>query len=287
MLAAFVVAGCGSSPDVDREQVIENVKLEVPQLRSAQSLELDSLRASDVEGFQEATLVVNGRNRVPVLISNDGEKALLLASEPLDVSRSMDEMSAQMDEEAKARSASIDRVVSQMPVRGPKDAPVTLVEFSDFQCPYCAQATGIVDQLREKYPERLNFVFAHYPLPMHEWAKPASIAAQCAARQDADAFWALHDAYFENQSSMSTANVIARSTAVLKDTGIDVEQWRTCAADTSSEAYSEAEAVVDASMRIGREVGVQGTPTFYVNGTKVESRSMASFEQAIEQAAGR
>jgi protein-disulfide isomerase len=270
---------------VDPDRIVENLKMEIPQLRQAQQVQLGAFRTSDVDGFQQTTLTVNGR-RLPLLINDDGTQALLLAGPPIDVSRSVEEVEAELGAEADKRSEVLAAAVDGMPVRGPADAPVTLVEFSDFQCPYCARASTLVDRLLETYPETLNVVYLHYPLPNHEWAEPAAIAAQCAARQSDDAFWTLHDAYFDNQDSYTTGNVVDRSAEALSGSDIDLEQWRSCAGDPSSDAYAGARQSVQANLQAGRDVNVTGTPSFYINGEKVQGgRSFEAFSQAIEAAA--
>lgn len=271
--------------DLDTQRIIDNLKMEIPQLRQTGQVSLGSFTESDVEGFQRATLTVNGR-QVPILVSNDGSRALLLAGPPIDVSRSVEEVEQALAEEVSERGATLARAATGMPSIGPDDAPVTLIEFSDFQCPYCARGSELVDQLVEKYPETLRVVYVHYPLPMHDWARPAAVAAQCAARQDEDAFWTLHDAYFDNQDNISVDNVMDKSESYLADASIDMEAWATCATDESSDAHKEVQEVVASNMQAGREVNVTGTPSFYINGEKVQgARSVQAFSQLIEQAA--
>lgn len=291
VLSAGCLAGCGSSesaPEVSEERVLANLRLEIPQLRSADSLRIDSLEESTVDAFYQAQLVVNNQNRVPVLIREDGSEALLLAGPPLNASRSIAEMQATQQEQARAQATIIEEAVAGMPALGPDDAPVTLVEFSDFQCPYCAQAKSLIKGLRNRYPDELRVVFLHFPLSSHEWARPAAIASQCAAQQDEDAFWALHDFYFNNQDALTPSNVVAQSAGVLEGGSLDLDQWRTCASDPSSAAYREASAQVTRTLEAGKEAGVTGTPSFYINGEKFEGpRSPDAFSERIEAAAGR
>lgn len=278
-------ASSGSADgDLTPERIVENIKLEVPQLRQARSLELDSLSSSTVEGFQRGTLTINGRQQAPILVRDDGRQVLLLAVDPVDTGRTMEEIQAARDEESTARREALAEATEGMPARGPADAPVTVVEFSDFQCPYCAQATSLLDAVMERHDD-VRFVFLHYPLPMHEWARPAAIAAQCAAQQSDDAFWTLHDAYFNNQQSLSLDNVVERSETYLADADIDLDTWRTCATDDASDAHQQAAAAVQASMEAGQAVGVSGTPAFYVNGDAMDGpRSVDAFSQKIEAA---
>ncbi len=291
-LSAAVFSGCGSSDagssmqDVSDERILANLRVEIPQLRTADSLRIDSMKESSIDDFFQAQLVVDNRNRVYVLVREDGSEALLLAGPPLDVSRSLADMRSQQEGQAREQAAVIEEAAAGMPSLGLDDAPVTLVEFSDFQCPYCARAQSLIKTLREQYPERLRVVFLHFPLSSHEWARPAAIASQCAAQQDDEAFWALHDFYFNNQDALDPTNVVEQSKAALNGSSIDMNQWETCAGDRSSEAHREASKQVTRTLEAGKEAGVTGTPSFYINGQKVEgARSIDAFAQQIEKAA--
>jgi len=291
VLTAFVLlSGCGdtaTAPDVDEEKILANLRLEIPQVRDADSLRIDSLRKSSLDGFYRAQLVVNNQNRVLVMIREDESEVLLLAGPPLDVGRSAEQMQASQQQESEARADVLQRASEGMPALGPADAPVTLIEFSDFQCPYCARATTLVDQLRERYPDRLRVVFMHFPLSSHEWARPAAMAAQCAARQDEDAFWRLHDFYFSNQDALTPGNVMAKSEPILAETAVNVDDWKTCATDRTSDVHRSVARQVNASLEAGKEAGVTGTPSFFVNGEKVQgARTVEAFARKIEAATG-
>jgi len=291
VLTAFVLlSGCGdtaTAPDLDEEKILANLRLEIPQVRDADSLRIDSLRKSSLDGFYRAQLVVNNQNRVLVMIREDESEVLLLAGPPLDVGRSAEQMQASQQQESEARADVLQRASEGMPALGPADAPVTLIEFSDFQCPYCARATTLVDQLRERYPDRLRVVFMHFPLSSHEWARPAAMAAQCAARQDEDAFWRLHDFYFSNQDALTPGNVMAKSEPILAETAVNVDDWKTCATDRTSDVHRSVARQVNASLEAGKEAGVTGTPSFFVNGEKVQgARTVEAFARKIEAATG-
>jgi protein-disulfide isomerase len=291
ILTAFVLlAGCGdtsTAPDVDEGKILANLRLEIPQVRDADSLRIDSLRKSSLDGFYRAQLVVNNQNRVLVMIREDESEVLLLAGPPLDVGRSAEQMQASQQQESEARADVLQRASEGMPALGPADAPVTLIEFSDFQCPYCARATTLVDQLRERYPDRLRVVFMHFPLSSHEWARPAAMAAQCAARQDEEAFWRLHDFYFSNQDALTPGNVMEKSESILAETAVNVDDWKTCATDRTSDVHRSVARKVNASLEAGKEAGVTGTPSFFVNGEKVQgARTVDAFARKIEAAGG-
>ena len=155
---------------------------------------------------------------------------------------------------------------------GPEDAKVTVVEFSDFQCPYCSRAATAVDQLKEKYGTRVRFVFRQFPLPMHENARGAAEAALAANAQGK--FWQFHDMMFKNQGKLTRPSL----EGMAKDAGLDVAEFKK-ALDGKTFA-----ADVDADMKLGESVAVQGTPTMFINGARVQNPT--SFEAISAQIDG-
>ena len=141
------------------------------------------------------------------------------------------------------------------PSFGPPDAPVTIVEFSDFECPYCAQLLPTLQRVKHQYPRNVRVVFRHYPLTeIHPNAWKAAEASLCAG--DQGRFWELHDLMFAEQGTLSTANVTNKAARL----DLDVEAFIRCL--DSGHHY----AAVLADVRAGDEVGVTGTPAMFVNG---------------------
>ena len=235
---------------------------------------------------------IAGQPPQPFLVTRDNALLYLLAADPINVSRSAEELesaAAEADaaevEEARERAAALELAAAGLPARGPADAPVTILEFSDFQCPYCSRAAETVKRVLAEYPEQVKLVYAHFPLGNHPWATPAAIASTCASQQSDDAFWALHDLYFDQQPSMTTANVIDRSRAALAGSGIDMAAWEACAADESSQAYQGVATAVQEQVALGEEYGVRGTPGFFVNGRFVNgNQPLEVFQTAVESA---
>jgi len=141
--------------------------------------------------------------------------------------------------------------------RGQPDAPVTIVEFSDFQCPFCLRATSIMQELLTRYPEQLRIYYRHLPLPNHPRARDAAIASVCAERQGR--FWAYHDRLFADPGAMSPADLRARAEAL----DLDLAAFDACM--TSEQAASR----VDADVAAANALGVSGTPVFFVNGVRL------------------
>lgn len=215
-----------------------------------------------------------------------------MISEPIDVSMGAEELKvaqakreAEEAAEAAARNVELAALAEGQPFKGSADAPVTIIEFSDFQCPYCSKAADTVAEILAKYPNDVKFVFQHFPLNFHPWAKPAAIASECAAAQDKDAFWNLHDSYFKDQKALTPGNVLAKSKEYLAGSGVDLEVWSNCAENKESDEYKAASAAVDAAMATGKKHGVTGTPGFFVNGKFLNgAQPLSAFEPLIEAA---
>jgi protein-disulfide isomerase len=159
------------------------------------------------------------------------------------------------------------------PAFGPKDAKVTVVEFSDFECPYCSKAAAVAHQVREKYGDKVRFVFRQYPLPMHPNAR---VAAQASLAADAQGkFWEFHDRLFENQRKLDRESLESYA----KDLGLNVQEFTKALEDGR---LNEA---VDRDMKLGEKVAVRGTPTMFVNGKRVSNpTSFEAVSQLIDEA---
>ncbi len=162
------------------------------------------------------------------------------------------------------------------PTKGDAKAPVTIVEFSDFQCPFCASwFKGAYSQINENYIKtgKAKLVFRHFPLSFHPEAQPAANASECANEQGR--FWEMHDKIFNNQEQMNAANYKAWA----KDLGLDTTKFNSC---YDSKKYNSK---VTADFSEGSGVGVSGTPTFFVNGQKiVGAQPFEAFKPAIDAA---
>ena len=141
--------------------------------------------------------------------------------------------------------------------QGKKDADIVIVEYGDYQCPYCGAAYPILKEMINKYGTQIQFVFRNFPLSeMHQYALPAAIVAEAAALQGK--FWEMHDAIYENQQYLSE-NLLLELAEKLE---LDSEQFN------SDIKKSEVAAKVDSDFESGIMSGVNGTPSLFVNGTK-------------------
>jgi protein-disulfide isomerase len=144
--------------------------------------------------------------------------------------------------------------------RGPADAKIQIVEFSDFQCPACRVAEPPLRQIFQVYEGKVRFIFKHYPLRMHQWAKPAADAAECAGRQGK--FWEYHDRLYDKQDEWTNDKADSFFTAYAKDLKLDVPAWQACRQDPSATAAYETD------MKDGDNAWVSATPTFFINGRR-------------------
>jgi len=157
------------------------------------------------------------------------------------------------------------------PARGPDNAPIEIIEFSDFQCPYCLQAKSTIDQVLAAYGDQIRFVYRHYPLPNHPDAVPAAEASMCAAAQDQ--FWPFHDHLFANTDQLSPAALKEHAMTL----GLNMNDFNAC---FDSREYREE---VEEDMAAAREIGVSGTPAFFINGRPLGgAQPFEAFQRIIE-----
>jgi protein-disulfide isomerase len=173
--------------------------------------------------------------------------------------KSLMEISKLMDASPKAHRPKLleDPVkiaVDGAPVKGPADARITLVEFSDFECPYCSAAEKQVDIVMAAYPKDVKLVYKQFPLSMHPHAEMAAEASLAA--RDQGKFWEMYDVLFKNYRRLSSDNIMIWA----KEIGLDMDKFK---ADLVSGKYK---AVVEKDLADGEAAGVYGTPAFYING---------------------
>ena len=166
-----------------------------------------------------------------------------------------------------------DIAVDGFPSIGPDDAPIVIVEFSDFQCPYCARFHDqTLQPLLDAYPGKIRFVYRHFPLAsIHSNAFQAAEASMCAYEQGA--FWPYHDEIYENQANLGTELYIQIAT----DLGLDLESFRSC---LENEDYKNQ---VQTDIDFANSLGVRSTPTFFINGLAfIGAQPLDAFKQVID-----
>lgn len=155
------------------------------------------------------------------------------------------------------------------PSKGKADAPVTIVEFGDFECPPCGRAYAVLKQVHETYPDDVRIVFEQFPLSIHPNARKAAEASLCA--RDQGKFWEMHDQMFENQKSLSVDGLKTLASQV---DGLDVAGFNACLDD------GRQAAAVEQDVQQGARLGVGGTPAFFVNGRVISG--VPTFESLAE-----
>lgn len=158
-------------------------------------------------------------------------------------------------------------------VRGNKNAPVTIVEFVDFQCPFCARFHQPVNEVLKAYPKKVNYVVKNFPLAFHPQAKPAAKVAFAAGEQGK--YWEMVDALLENGSNLSED----KYNELAKNLGLNIKKFK---ADYKNKD-EQWEDYIRKDMELASKVNVRGTPTFYLNGKKTNARDVASFKREIDQ----
>jgi protein-disulfide isomerase len=252
------------------EQRVEEYFRRTANLAPGVTLKVVDVGPAVVPGFLTATLEASSdgtTQRVPLLISRDGRyftqgRLIDLAGDPY-----------------QAIMAKIS--LKDEPMRGNPNAKVTIVEYADFQCSVCGRAYTIIEtQVMKEYGDKVRLIFKNFRLSnMHSWAESAALASACARRQSADGFWKLYDFFFQNQKTITPDNLKAKAEDIIKAAGLDVAAFDTCldsraAADLVKADQDEAEAL-----------GVRLTPTFFINGRRLEgTQPYAKFKAVLDAA---
>jgi protein-disulfide isomerase len=162
------------------------------------------------------------------------------------------------------------------PQKGGSDAKLAIVEFSDFQCPFCGRVTPTLQQIQDAYGDQVRIVFKHLPLGMHSKAPAAHAAAEAAHRQGK--FWEMHDRIFANQAAMSPEKYEEYAVEM----GLDLDQFK------KDVVSSEVKARIDADTAEAGKLGVTGTPAFFVNGRFLSgAQPFNSFKALIDEELGK
>ncbi len=188
----------------------------------------------------------------------------------------------QQEDEAKREAAEREAAIknplkadlSDSRSRGEKDAPITIVEYSDFQCPYCKQGYRNVETLRKKYGPKMRVYFKNFPLNFHPQAMPAAQWFEAIALQSEEKAWAFHDALFENQDKLGEEYY----KALAKDLKIDVKKAE---ADAKSERVAKK---IEADVAEAKKFGIEGTPAYLINGVPLRGAyPVEAFEKILSR----
>jgi protein-disulfide isomerase len=220
-----------------------------------------SIKPAEAEGLAEVVVVITspkGQQGTTLYVTPDGKHALTgeilpFGAKPYAAAH-------------EALSKGINGVA-----KGPEKSPVTIVEFSDLQCPHCKEAQPIVDKLLADEPSA-RFVFQQYPLPMHNWAEKAASYADCIGRSSKDAFFKFVQGTYEEQANITESNADEKLSAIADKSGVKGSDIAACAAKPDTKTR------VQKSIELGQAVGVTGTPTLFVNGRRIANVSGTPYE---------
>ncbi|KAB8030804.1 thioredoxin domain-containing protein [Fluviispira multicolorata] len=163
--------------------------------------------------------------------------------------------------------------IGDAPSKGPANAPITIVEFADFECPFCANAQPVVDEILKEYKDKIRFVFKNYPLvQIHPEATNAAIAGECANQQKK--YWQMHDALFANHTRLGTQTY----NKIAQNIGLNISEFNKCRNDRSIKEKITSE------IEYGQSLGINATPAFYINGVQLMgAQPKAEFEKIIKK----
>ena len=213
---------------------------------------ITSIKPSQVEGLAEVTVQISGPQ------GQGGQKFLVAQDRKHAVVGDIIPFGKHPFEDAR-------RVLEKKatgPARGPADAPVTIVEFSDLQCPHCKEANPTIERLLNEN-QNVHFVFQNFPLPMHNWAQKGAAYADCVGGTSNDAFWKFIHGVYEAQAEITAENADQKLSELADKAGVKGSDIAACA------AKPETQSRVEASVNLGQSVDVNSTPTLFVNGRPV------------------
>jgi protein-disulfide isomerase len=259
-------------PNLPTEQTVNSFLQQMFGYNTGLTWKIVDIRPAEAQGLAEVVVLISGTQGQQVTrlyVTPDGKHALTGDIVPFGAHPF-----------AEARTA-LEKGISG-PARGPASAPVTLVEFSDLQCPHCKDAQPVLDKLLTDEPNA-RLVYQNFPLSqIHDWANKGAAYADCVGRSSNDAFWKfIHDVY-EGQASITAANADEKLTALADQAGVKGADIAACA------AKPETTTRVERSVALGKEVKITGTPTVFINGRRIENVTGVPYDtvkQLVEFAA--
>lgn len=263
-VAAGLLAFAGTALADDNETLIKYYRKK-NNLPPSATISVSDVKESAIKGAKQGTLNVGGQ-KVGFVASPD--LRYVVFGELDDVT--IDPSKAVMEKIS----------LSGEPFKGGKDAKVTIIEYSDFQCPFCAKANTIVEEeVLKQYGDKVRFVYKQYPLiQIHPWAEAASLVGLCVNKiAGSDAYWKYHSAVFAKAEGIEADGANDKLLALAKEAGADQAKVKDCL------EKGETKAAVAASMAEAESIGVNSTPTFFVNGRRLAgAMPLDAFKAIIE-----
>ncbi|HYL14799.1 MAG TPA: thioredoxin domain-containing protein [Terriglobales bacterium] len=241
-----------TTPGLPAEETVNSFLQQMFGYDPSISWKINSIKPSEAQGLAEVTVILakeQGQQSTVLYVTQDGKHALVGEILPFGA-RPFAAAKEQLQKGVNGIS------------RGPANAPATIVEFSDLQCPHCKAGQPAVEKLLADEPNA-RFVFQPFPLPSHDWAAKAAAFGDCVGRANNAAFWKFVNAVYNAQSDITQANADEKLTAIATDAGTKGTDIAACA------AKPETKARIDRSVELGKAVDVTGTPTLFINGRKI------------------
>jgi protein-disulfide isomerase len=274
--AVILAAGCGGGggPAASDETVSQRVVDYFQKTVTTPGLtfKVTKVEDSEIPGWRKGSLEVSlgqQTQNVGFYISRDGK--YLFRGDAADLTIDpLQQVMNKMD-------------LKNQPERGPKDAKVTIVEYSDFQCPFCARVyTTLEQQVLKDYGDKVRFIYKNFPLSsIHPWAEDGAVASECGFQQGNDQFWAMYNGLFSKQGEITKDNLRDKVTEIAQGAGMDVAKFQEC-----FDGKKTLDAV-KADQSEGTALGVNSTPTFFVNGRRLSgAQTPENFKQLIDESLG-
>ncbi len=274
--AMILAAGCGGGggPTASDETVSQRVVDYFQKTVTTPGLtfKVTKVEDSEIPGWRKGSLEValgQQTQNVGFYISRDGK--YLFRGDAADLTIDpLQQVMNKMD-------------LKNQPERGPKDAKVTIVEYSDFECPFCARVyTTLEQQVLKDYGDKVRFIYKNFPLSsLHPWAEDGAVASECGFQQGNDQFWAMYNGLFSKQGEITKDNLRDKVTEIAQGAGMDVAKFQEC-----FDGKKTLDAV-KADQNEGTALGVNSTPTFFVNGRRLSgAQTPENFKQLIDQELG-
>lgn len=253
----------GIGADKAADQTVDFINTNLLQGQATATLK----GVTELDALYKVELEIQGQS-FQSYVTKDGK---FLFPQGIDLTEEPRAPSMPSEPSAPPTGSKVEVSVDDDPSIGPEDAPVTIVEFSDFECPYCGKVVPTVKQILKEYEGKVRLVFRDFPLGFHQNAQKAAEAAECA--DDQDKFWEYHYKLFENQKALDVSSLKQYA----KDLGLDSSEFNTC---LDSGKHEEE---VKKDMAEGQSYGVSGTPAFFINGIKVSgAQPFGNFASIID-----
>jgi protein-disulfide isomerase len=257
-----------ASPNLPSEETVNAFLHQWFGYDSSLTWKIVSIKPSEIEGLSEINTVLSGaqgQQNLKLYVTPDGKHAVNGEIMPFGA------------HPFAAAQKELERGLNG-PSHGPADAPVTVVDFSDLQCPHCKDAHPIIEKLMSEN-KNVRVVFQSFPLPMHDWAAKAAAYADCVNRSSNDAFWKFIASVYGAQSDITAANADEKLTALADGAGVKGADIAACA------DKPETTSRVEKSVALGKAVDVNSTPTLFVNGRKLPAVPYDVLQKLVDFAA--